>query len=210
MFTARHQHNLVPPYLQSNGRRNVTAFRTAWCMASLAWIAAAQPVGIDTQKSTMTVRVYKAGFLSAFGHDHQIAAPVSGGTVDVSARQVEVHAQAGTLRVQDADVSDKDRAEIQKTMLGPQVLDSERYAEIVFRSESAGAAGAGGWKVRGNLQLHGQSRPVEVEVREMGGHYVGSARFKQSDFGIKPVKAAGGTVQVKDELKIEFDIQLKQ
>jgi hypothetical protein len=39
-----------------------------------------------------------------------------------------------------------------------------------------------------------------------GGHYRGSAAFKQSNFGISPERIAGGTVKVKDEVKIEFDI----
>jgi hypothetical protein len=39
-----------------------------------------------------------------------------------------------------------------------------------------------------------------------GGHYRGSASFKQSNFGISPIRIAGGTVKVKDEVKIEFDI----
>ena len=39
-----------------------------------------------------------------------------------------------------------------------------------------------------------------------GGHYRGFASFKQSNFGISPIRIAGGTVKVKDEVKIEFDI----
>ncbi len=31
--------------------------------------------------------------------------------------------------------------------------------------------------------------------------------FVFRDFGIKPISIAGGTVKVKDELKIEFDIR---
>ena len=31
---------------------------------------------IDTQKSVMTVRVFKSGLFSAFGHDHEISAPI--------------------------------------------------------------------------------------------------------------------------------------
>ena len=69
-------------------------------------------------------------------------------------------------------------------------------------------AGAGSWSVHGELTLHGQTRPVAVEVREKSGHYVGTARLKQTDFGIKPIKIAGGTVRVKDEVRIDFDIQL--
>ena len=175
--------------------------------ASLAWTAtAAAP--IDTGKSVMTVRVYKAGVLSALGHDHKIAAPIAGGTVDTAARQAELRVNAGALRVSDPQASDKDRAEIQSTMLGPDVLDAERHPEIVFRSSGVEAMGAGSWMVRGNLTLHGETRPVTVEVRERDAHYVGSSRFKQTDFGMKPVKVAGGTVRVKDEVRIEFDIQL--
>jgi len=63
--------------------------------------------------------------------------------------------------------------------------------------------------VQGTLSLHGQTRPVTIDVRETGGHYEGSVRLKQTDFGIKPVKAGGGTVKVKDEIQIDFKIQLK-
>ena len=179
-------------------------------IASSAWAAAAiaQQRAIDTTQSVMTVRVYKAGLLSALGHNHEIGAPIAGGTVNPTTRQVELHTHARALQVRDPGVSDKDRAEIQSTMLGPQVLDAEQHPEIVFRSTAAEPLNAGSWKVQGNLTLHGQTHAVTVEVREEGGHYVGTSRFKQTGFGIKPVKVAGGTIQVKDEIRIEFNIQL--
>ena len=37
---------------------------------------------IDTQRSVLTVRVYKAGAFSAFGHEHAIRAPIQNGTFD--------------------------------------------------------------------------------------------------------------------------------
>ena len=37
-------------------------------------------------------------------------------------------------------------------------------------------------------------------------HYRGDAVLKQHDFGITPINIAGGTVKVKDKLKIKFDI----
>jgi hypothetical protein len=49
---------------------------------------------------------------------------------------------------------------------------------------------------------------VSVNVRDAAGHFTGVARLKQSDFGITPIKVAGGTIRVKDEIQIEFDIQL--
>lgn len=184
------------------------AMLTVWVASLVCSAASSQPRAIDTSKSRMTVLVSKSGVFSAFGHDHQIGAPIAGGTVDVTARRVELRANATALQVQDKEGSEKDRQQIQTTMLGPEVLDAERNPEIVFRSTSADSAGGGSWTVHGDLTLHGQTRPATVQVRESGGHYTGTANIKQTDFGIKPVKVAGGTVRVKDEVRIEFDIQL--
>jgi MOSC domain-containing protein YiiM len=46
-----------------------------------------------------------------------------------------------------------------------------------------------------------------MSVRTENGHYLGSATVKQQEFGITPITIAGGTVKVKDEVKIEFDIR---
>jgi polyisoprenoid-binding protein YceI len=170
--------------------------------------AHAQPREIDVSRSTMTVRVFKAGVFSAFGHDHEIAAMMTHGSVDTGARQVELQVKASALEVRDAKASDKDRVETRHTMLGPEVLDAQQYPEIQFRSASAEQSGAGAWNVHGDLILHGQTHPVAMEVRESGGHYTGSCSFRLTDFGIKPVKIAGGTVKVKDEIRVDFDIQL--
>lgn len=171
-------------------------------------IAGAQPRPIDASKSVITVHVFKAGVLSALGHDHEIAANVSRGSVDAKAQTVELHIQTGSLQVRDVKGSDKDRSEIQQTMAGPEVLDVARYPEIAFRSTGAESSGDGSWTLHGNLTLHGQTHPVTVDVRDTNGHYVGSSRFKQTEFGITPVKVAGGSIRVKDEIRIEFDIQL--
>jgi polyisoprenoid-binding protein YceI len=180
----------------------------ALAVSCLAWTAKAQQHAIDTAKSAMTVRVYKAGVLSAFGHDHEIAAPIAVGWVDSAAHQVELHTNASALRVHDPKASAKDRDEIQKTMLGPDVLDAGRFPEIVFRSTAAEPTGPGSWRVRGTLTLHGQTQPVTAVVRETAGRYEGNSLLKLADFGIKPIRIAGGTVKVKDEIRIEFDIQL--
>src|SRR3954452_4953332 len=141
-------------------------FGTALLFLSTSLLAHAQSRPIDREKLTMTIRVYKSGVLWAFGHDHEIAAPVRSGTVDAAAHHVELRTNAASLRVRDPKTSEKDRAEIQKAMLGPEVLDSERHTEIAFRSTAAEPAGEGAWQVRGELTLHGATRPVVVEVRE--------------------------------------------
>jgi polyisoprenoid-binding protein YceI len=171
-------------------------------------ILSAQPRQIDTAHSRMTIHVYKAGALAAFGHDHEISAPIASGTVDAQAHKAELAVNTSTLRVEDPKASEKDRAEVQKNMLGSEVLDAQSYKEIRFHSTSAEAAGSGAWKVSGELSLHGASHPVSMEVREASGRYTGSCRLSLKMFGIAPISAAGGTIKVKDEIQIDFDIQL--
>jgi len=161
---------------------------------------------IDTARSVLTVRVYKTGLFSAFAHDHEIRAPIQKGLIEETKSSLEVAVDARTLRVLDPKVSDSDRAEIQGTMLGPSVLDSEKFTEIRFRSISVERRGEGKWMVSGDLTLHGQTHPVKAEVEGRDGHYTGAAQLRQTDFAIKPVSIAGGSIKVKDEVRVEFEL----
>jgi polyisoprenoid-binding protein YceI len=161
---------------------------------------------IDVEHSTLTIRVYKTGLFSAFAHDHEINAPIRQGGFDEDKQTVDLNVDARTLRVVDPGVSASDRMQIQATMLGPKVLDSDQFQEIKFHSTSVERAGEGKWTLNGELTLHGQTHPVKVEVQGEKGHYRGSAVLKQKNFGITPVSIAGGSVKVKDEIRVEFDI----
>jgi polyisoprenoid-binding protein YceI len=177
--------------------------------ASLVYVlsVSAQQHNIDTQKSSLTIHVGKTGAFSAFGHEHEVRAPIHSGTADTGSHPaVETHVNARELRVSGKDDSEKDRAEVQKTMLGPEVLDTEHHQEIVFKSTGAESAGQGKWTLRGNLTLRGQTRPVTVQVTLKDGRYTGETTMKQTDFRIKPPGKAG--VRAKDEVKIEFVVLL--
>jgi polyisoprenoid-binding protein YceI len=161
----------------------------------------AQQRNIDTQKSTLTIHVGKTGAFSGLGHEHEVRAPIHNGTADTGSHPtVEIHVNARELRVIDKDDSDKERAEVQKTMLGPEVLDSQGHQEIVFKSTGAESVGEGRWMLHGNLTLRGQTRPITVQVTLKDGRYTGEATVKQTDFGIKPPGKAGSEPKTKLEL----------
>jgi polyisoprenoid-binding protein YceI len=169
--------------------------------------AGAQQHNLDTKKSTLTIHVGKTGAFSALGHEHVVRAPIHSGTADTGSHPaVEVRVDARALHVIDKDDSEKNRAEVQKTMLGPEVLDSEHHQEIVFKSTGAEPAGPGRWTLRGNLTLRGKTRSVTVQTTLKDGHYTGETTVKLTDFGIKPPGKAG--VKAQDEVKIEFDVRL--
>jgi polyisoprenoid-binding protein YceI len=164
---------------------------------------------MDSGHSVLKIRVFKSGLFSGFAHNHEIEAPIAEGRVNLSVTPgVELRVDARKLRVLDPEASTKDRAEIQKTMDGPQVLDSFRFPGISFHSTAVESKSDERWTMRGNLDLHGKTSPVAVEVTLKDGHYRGSARIKQHEFGITPISLAGGTVKVKDEVAVEFDIVL--
>src|SRR5262249_46642756 len=132
----------------------------------------AQRRDIDTQRSVLTIHVYKAGVFSVFAHDHEIRAPINRGYIEPSENSaVEFWLDSGKLRVVDSEISAKDRAEVQKTMEGPDVLDVDKFPEIHFRSTSAQKSDGNRWIVRGEVELHGRTRPISVEVREMQESY---------------------------------------
>lgn len=163
---------------------------------------------IDASASTVTVKAYKTGLFSGFAHDHVIRGPIAQGRVALDREAVEIEIQAARLQVLDPQLGPDKRAEIQTRMLGPEVLHVESFPAISFRSETVKKTGDNAWLVTGPLALHGQSRPVEVKVTREGNAFRGAATIRQRDFGIKPVSIAGGTVKVKDEVTIEFEVRL--
>jgi polyisoprenoid-binding protein YceI len=180
-------------------------------LGCVTWAAAAgpEPRTIDSAHSSLKVRVSKSGFFSAFAHNHEIEAPIESGEVTESGSpSVKLRVDARKMSVLDPEASAETRAQIQKTMLGPQVLDTEHFPEIHFHSIEIEAKGTDHWLVHGTLDLRGQSHAVMVDVSLKDGVYRGTGALKQTEFGIKPVTVAGGTVKVKDEVKVEFAIAL--
>ena len=164
---------------------------------------------IDCAHSTITVYVYKTGILSALAHNHEIEAPIESGEARGSENpSVELRVNSSKLRVLDTEVSGDTRAKIQATMQGAEVLDVGHFPEIHFQSTGVEPGGTDHWVVHGNLDLHGQTHPISFEVALKAGLYEGTAVLKQSGFGITPVRVAGGTVKVKDEIKVAFSIAL--
>jgi hypothetical protein len=142
---------------------------------------------LDASRSTITVHVFKEGLFRAFADDHVIQAPLMDGSLDEAKPHMQIVIDASRL-------------------LGADVLDVERFRWISFHSISMERRDAGGWLIHGELELHGNIRPLDVNVRHESGRYKGSVVVKQSDFGIVPIRIMGGTVKVKDEVRIDFDV----
>jgi polyisoprenoid-binding protein YceI len=102
---------------------------------------------------------------------------------------VEIAVDARQMTVLDPDLAPAKRAEVQKRMLGPDVLDVAKFPKIRFKSTAVRTLGEGRWRVDGALALHGPSVPLSFEVTGAKERFHGSATVSQRAFGIKPISA---------------------
>lgn len=174
----------------------------------LASTAAGQVRSIDAARSKLLVHVSKSGVFSGFADNHEVEAPIAEGTIDEKASRAKFVVDSRQMKVLDPQSSPDKRRQVQERMLGPELLDSTRFPAITFESTNVEQDGEGRVRVIGMLSLHGVTRPVSIVARYTNGRYAGTFALKQRDFGITPVSIAGGTVKVKDELKIEFEIHV--
>ena len=172
---------------------------------------------IDASRSRFTVQGFAEGMLSMFGQNPLIAICGFGGDVRCVPDTLEpasllMLVQADSLAVVNK-VSDKDKREMERGMR-EDVLEIARYPEIVFMSTkvSASRTAEGRYQARisGNLSLHGVTREHTINAQALANESSlraqGEFSLRQTDYNIKLVSAVGGTLKMKDELKLSFDI----
>jgi polyisoprenoid-binding protein YceI len=178
---------------------------------AVVMVASAEDAAIDVQRSTITVHVGKSGILSAAAHDHWVSAPISSGIIaETPAQRVEFTVETARMTVKpDPKIDAKTQATIQKDM-EEMTLETKKFPEITFRSSRIEKLADGQWKVEGDLSLHGVTKPISLTVKRTGDSYTSRTILKQTDFGIKPISIGGGTIKVKNEVGIDFQIYPRQ
>ncbi len=177
---------------------------------------------IVTGESSFWVFVPKAGLLSGFAHDHQIGIKSFSGKIVVpesgaGGGSLELNVDATSLVVLDTKPSEEDKKKIQNSMHS-EVLESTKYSKVTFKSASVSDLKQTGgenysFTLNGDLTLHGVTKriamPVSLTINAKQLRAEGKYTLRQTDFGIKPYSAAGGTVKVKNEITVNFNIVAK-
>lgn len=166
--------------------------------------------------SRFTAKAFATGLLASMGHNPSFVIRQFAGEAKFAAdaperASVRVVAQTGSLELSD-QVSDKDRREMERTTRD-EVLDASRFPEIVFESSNPSLAKGGEgfyWaNITGKLTIRGITQPqqisAQVSVNDSQLRANGEFTVRQSSFGIKPVSVAGGTLKIKDDVKVTFD-----
>ncbi len=167
------------------------------------------------------VYTFKEGFLSAVAHDLLIEVTdfkvnLTVPSVGVNSAAVDAEVRADSLKVVCAmkngqrhydTLKEKDKTDIEEAT-AKDVLHPGKYPSINFRSTGIRQKD-GIYHVKGEITLHGVTRPVEFDVQTTTGKDLkGKIVLSQKDFGIKPYKALLGTLKVKNEVEVAFDLSL--
>ena len=174
-------------------------------------------LGPDTGR--VVIKTSRAGLAARAGHDltlevtHwsaqvQMPSEEDGG---VTAATVSAELDLGSLEVREGKggakpLTDGDRREIKKTMSG--ILGDGTAS---FASTRVIRSGASGGAIEGTATLNGKSQPVRLQVSSPGGgRYRGGGTLNQTAFGIKPYTGFFGALKLKDEVVIEFEVDLSK
>ena len=130
------------------------------------------------------------------------------GTIEDASVQIRMSA-ASLAVVEDIGAS---REEIVRTMTR-EILETDKYPEIVFCSSKASAsrAGEGQYWVNlvGDLSLHGARNSEALAAQILIGQTLrahGEMTLLQTAYNIEPKPIAGGALKLKNEMKCAFDL----
>jgi polyisoprenoid-binding protein YceI len=186
-------------------------------LALASRVAVVEAIEQDYEGNVHLAVVFAEGLFSAFGHDPVFVVRDFEGELQcehdsLANASARIAIKAQSLSVRD-DVKASDRAEIER-MMRDEVLEVDKYPEIIFVSNNITASKSSNGrfkaKIIGDLTLHGVTQKnlwifAEVTVSDDRLQAQGELALKQTDYGIKPVSVAGGTMKVKNEVKLAFD-----
>ncbi|HWC02868.1 MAG TPA: YceI family protein [Methylomirabilota bacterium] len=202
---------------------------TAWIAASAillghgaAWGATLR---VDPERTRLAVQLHREGLGSRLAHDHVVEATEVAGRVEYDASRPEassvvVEVRAASLRVDEpaarrrlgveGDLSDSQRADVDKAMRGPDQLDVPRYPTIRFASTRVVTEGNGRLRISGRLTLRGVTReltfPAAVALDSGALRARATLTFLQSSFGYRPYSALLGAIRNRDEVTLHVDL----
>ncbi len=179
--------------------------------------------------SDVRIFVYREGRLaSKVGHNHVVSSPDIQGTAvltrELVGSTVDIRIPVATLVLDDPEqrkeagkgfdtkLSESDVENTRRTMLSSRVLNAGPYPLVRITAIVTGGTPPD-MQADLSMTLHGVERqfPTSVKLERQGPLAIASGAFSilQSDFGIEPFSMLGGSLSVKDELKIRYRIVAK-
>jgi len=175
---------------------------------------------LSANSGKISVYTFKEGLLSKLAHDLLIdvtdfmvnlEVPAAGFTAGSLGLELKTNSLKVVCALKDGKpnpeaLKEKDIEDIEKDMAG-KVLETAKYPAVSFSSKAIQEK-KGGYHIKGELNLHGVTKTIDFDMDTSGDNLKGKITLFQKDYGIKPFKAMMGTLKIKNEVTITFDLSL--
>jgi len=159
------------------------------------------------------VYTFKEGVLAAVAHDLMLRVERFSVVVDEERGCVNASLDAASLRVVTAMKHGREAPELLASHnfekieenLRNDVLEVRRFPKVEFRSSALTPEGEG-YRVEGELQLHGRTRSLRCMALREGDVWRAEVELHQPDFGIRPFTAMLGALRVKPLVTIVISV----
>ncbi len=166
---------------------------------------------IDASTAECLVFTQKEGLLSKVAHDLKLR--VTKFTLAWDGVTLTARFDPRSLRVVDAlvkgrespgSLSDGDKKKIEKSIV-QDVLHARKHRSIEFHSTEVATEGEG-YRVKGELSLHGVTRPIRAKVKLASGRWSAQVSLNQPDYDITPFTAMLGALKVKPKVRVRLSV----
>lgn len=163
---------------------------------------------LDKSHAVLLIRISHFGVSQYTGRFNDIEAEL-----DFDEDNPESAALRAVVQTASLDVNNE---KFERTLRGPQWLDSGAYPEAVFRLESVSVTGENEGRAEGRLTLRGITQPLSLDVKFLAGlknpltrkYTVGfeaRGHIKRSEYGIDKYLGIAGDKFDFDTVTIEFN-----
>jgi polyisoprenoid-binding protein YceI len=163
--------------------------------------------GIDASHSRLGFILNHQGIAELQGEFKKVDVTVTASAADFSDAKIELTAQANSI-----NTGSEGRDSHLQT---PEFLDAAQFPTITFKSSSMKKVGEKDYVIKGDLTMHGVTKPVELKARhnatiqtkqgiDVAGFKV-TGTIKRTDFGVgKDFPSAVAS----DEMQVNADIEI--
>src|SRR5262245_6846909 len=195
--------------------RHLLAAAAGLCIASAAPVAtSAAAWTIDPAHTNVQFSVRHMMLSNVSGEFGKVSGTIQGEQTAPATAVIEASIDATSINTREPKRDEH--------LKSPDFLDVAQYPTITFKSRKIDAAGAGGFKVTGDLTLHGVTKEVVLDVSDvtppikdpMGKTRAGAhatTKINRKDYGINWSKAMdNGGLMVGDDVAITIDVEATQ
>ena len=167
---------------------------------------------IDKPHTSLIFRVSHMTFSSFTGRFTNITAKLDFDPAHIANSRVSVTIDPRSIS------SDNAPSGFLEMLSGKDWLDAEKYPQMAFRSTAVEVTGTNTFRLRGELTLHGVTRPITLDATYNGGYagqpmdpharigFSARGKFRRSDFGVSiGIPAPGSKMGVGDEVEVVFE-----